>query len=164
MFRQLFCQRTKWNKNCVALPPFRHTPKTTMYHVVCVCVSACVCARACMRAFISGHLDDKIVITTTTTISAFVTINNNNTRRKVCVTAQRQICLFGYALHSIVTDLSLDVCHFQTPRGVQCPGRQLTKKFPMVPNDAFSFTTQVLDVNGIHLSSMKVTCVPCMSV
>ncbi|XP_053386878.1 uncharacterized protein LOC123542935 [Mercenaria mercenaria] len=46
---------------------------------------------------------------------------------------------------------------FETPSGVQCPGRKLTRNFPVVPNDAFSFTTEILDTVNLKLSFMKET-------
>jgi len=46
---------------------------------------------------------------------------------------------------------------FETPAGVTCPGRKLTRKFPAVPSDAFSFTTEIVDVKNDILSFMKET-------
>ncbi|XP_052785713.1 uncharacterized protein LOC128221230 [Mya arenaria] len=46
---------------------------------------------------------------------------------------------------------------FETPSGIVCPGRKLTQNFPTVANDAFSFTTEILDVTNNHLSFMKET-------
>ncbi|XP_053386832.1 uncharacterized protein LOC123542895 [Mercenaria mercenaria] len=46
---------------------------------------------------------------------------------------------------------------FETPSGLQCPGRKLTKAFPTVPQDAFSFTTEVLETTNMTLSFMKET-------
>lgn len=46
---------------------------------------------------------------------------------------------------------------FETPSGVQCPGRKLTRGFPSVPTDAFSFTTEILDTVNLRLSFMKET-------
>ncbi|KAH3746746.1 hypothetical protein DPMN_181161 [Dreissena polymorpha] len=46
---------------------------------------------------------------------------------------------------------------FETPRGVVCPGKKLVQPFPAVPNDAFSFTTEILDQAGQHISFMKET-------
>ena len=47
----------------------------------------------------------------------------------------------------------------QTPAGLQCQGRKKTKKLPKVPMDAFSFTTEILDLIRNSLSFLKVdTC------
>ncbi|XP_060569694.1 uncharacterized protein LOC132728098 isoform X2 [Ruditapes philippinarum] len=46
---------------------------------------------------------------------------------------------------------------FETPAGVQCPGRKMVRQFPVVPSDAFSFTTEILDTVNLRLSFMKET-------
>lgn len=46
---------------------------------------------------------------------------------------------------------------FETPAGLQCPGRKLTKKLPKLPDDAFSFTTEVLDLNRNKTTFLKET-------
>ena len=46
--------------------------------------------------------------------------------------------------------------NWQTPAGVTCPGRKLTRPFPTVAKDAFSFTTEIVDVDDDDIAYMKV--------
>ncbi|KAK3595423.1 hypothetical protein CHS0354_003417 [Potamilus streckersoni] len=43
---------------------------------------------------------------------------------------------------------------FETPSGVQCPGRKNTKPLPTIPPDVFSFTTEILDNRQNTISFM----------